>query len=139
MNVVFLDRDTISPRTRLRSPSFAHEWREYGSTDAGQVAARIAGADIVITNKVPISAAALERAARVKFVAVAATGNDIVDVGACKSRGITVSNIRDYAVHTVPEHTLNYQHLIRNPMLTKPKRFQFVQEAAAQILDSAML
>jgi glycerate dehydrogenase len=117
MNVVFLDRDTISPRTRLRSPSFAHEWREYGSTDAAQVAARIADADIVITNKVPISAAALERAARVKFVAVAATGTDIVDIGACKSRGITVSNIRDYAVHTVPEHTFALIFALRRSLL----------------------
>jgi glycerate dehydrogenase len=36
---------------------------------------------------------------------VAATGTDNVDLQACRSRGIVVSNIRHYAVHTVPEHT----------------------------------
>jgi hypothetical protein len=35
-------------------------------------------------------------------------------------------------------HTANDRRLIRSPMFNKPKRFQFVQEAAAQILDLAM-
>src|SRR4051794_8927071 len=42
---------------------------------------------------------------RLKLVAVAATGTDPVDVKACAERGIVVSNIRNYAVNTVPEHT----------------------------------
>ena len=40
-----------------------------------------------------------------KMIAIAATGYDIVDVAACQRRGIVVSNIRNYAVNTVPEHT----------------------------------
>ena len=44
-------------------------------------------------------------ASRLKFIAVAATGTDNVDLAACRERGIVVSNIRNYAVHTVPEHT----------------------------------
>ena len=39
-----------------------------------------------------------------KLIAVAATGTDNIDLVACRQRGIVVSNIRDYAVHTVPEH-----------------------------------
>jgi glycerate dehydrogenase len=38
------------------------------------------------------------------MVAVAATGTNNVDLDACRARGIVVSNIRGYAVHTVPEH-----------------------------------
>ena len=38
------------------------------------------------------------------MVAVAATGTNIVDLEACRRRGIVVSNIRGYAEHTVPEH-----------------------------------
>ncbi|HEX6735547.1 MAG TPA: NAD(P)-dependent oxidoreductase, partial [Azonexus sp.] len=41
-----------------------------------------------------------------KMVAVAATGTNIVDLEACRARGIVVSNIRGYAEHTVPEHVL---------------------------------
>ena len=35
---------------------------------------------------------------------MAATGTDIIDLGMCRKRGIVVSNIRNYAVATVPEH-----------------------------------
>ena len=103
--VVFLDRDTISPETVLRTLSFPHQLEVFDRTTAEQVAARIADADIVITNKAPVREAALAGARRLRLVAVAATGTDVVDVKAANARGVTVSNIRNYAVNTVPEHT----------------------------------
>jgi Lactate dehydrogenase and related dehydrogenases len=103
--IVFLDRDTISPQTRLRPPGFAHEMEVYGSTAPHQAAERIAEADIVIVNKVRLDAATIAAARRLKMIAVAATGTDNIDLAACASRGIVVSNIRNYAVNTVPEHT----------------------------------
>ena len=103
--VVFLDRDTISPETVLRTLSFPHELEVFDRTTAEQVPGRIAEADIVITNKAPVRETALEGAKRLKLIAVAATGTDVVDVKAANARGITVSNIRNYAVNTVPEHT----------------------------------
>lgn len=105
MKIVFLDRDTLSPQTTLRRPQFPHELQLFDRTTADQVAHRIADADIVIVNKVKIGAAAIEGARRLRLVAVAATGTDNVDLQACAARGVTVSNIRNYAVHTVPEHT----------------------------------
>jgi glycerate dehydrogenase len=104
LQIVFLDRETISPQTSLRTPSFAHELTVHGRTSRDQVAARIAGADIVITNKAPIDRVALDGAPGLKMIAVAATGTDIVDLAACAARDIVVSNIRGYAVNTVPEH-----------------------------------
>jgi glycerate dehydrogenase len=103
--IVFLDRDTLSPQTRLRSPGFDHELVLHDRTSPQQVAQRIAGADIVIVNKVKLTAEALQQAPRLRLVAVAATGTDNIDLQACERRGIVVSNIRNYAVHTVPEHT----------------------------------
>lgn len=105
LQVVFLDRDTISPRTTLRPLSFKHELKVYGRTHRDEVAERIASADIVITNKVPVRREAIEQAGRLKMVAVAATGTDNVDLQACAQKGVVVSNIRGYAVHSVPEHT----------------------------------
>lgn len=105
MNIVFLDRDTISPQTVLRRPSFDHQWQEYARTAPGDVAQRIADADIVVVNKVRITAEALAAAPRLRCIAVAATGTDNIDLAACRARGIVVSNIRNYATHTVPEHT----------------------------------
>jgi glycerate dehydrogenase len=103
--IVFLDRATIAPQIRVRPPSFAHELIEHAETRADQVAERLAGASIAITNKAPITAAALERLPALKLVAVAATGTDCVDKAACAARGVAVSNIRGYAINTVPEHT----------------------------------
>ena len=103
--IVFLDRATFPETVALRPFSFLHTLAVHAATAPGDVAARIADADIVITNKVPVRADAIAGAPRLAMVAVAATGYDIVDVAACAARGITVSNIRNYAVHTVPEHT----------------------------------
>jgi glycerate dehydrogenase len=105
VRIVFLDRATLSPRTQLRRPAFRHEWISFDYSASSDVAERIATAYIVVTNKAPVSAAAIEGALNLKLIAVSATGTDIVDVAACQARGVTVSNIRNYAVHTVPEHT----------------------------------
>jgi glycerate dehydrogenase len=105
MKIVFLDRDTVSPSTTLRPPAFAHEWVQYPRTSATEAAERIADADIVIVNKVKLSAETLAQAPQLKLIAVAATGTDNIDLQACQQRGIVVSNVRNYAVHTVPEHT----------------------------------
>lgn len=105
MKIVILDRDTLSPQTVLRAPSFAHEIQSWGRTAPEQVAERIADADIVVLNKVKLSGEAIAAAKNLRLVAIAATGTDNVDIAACKARGIVVSNIRNYAVNTVPEHT----------------------------------
>ncbi|QBM29183.1 D-2-hydroxyacid dehydrogenase [Hydrogenophaga pseudoflava] len=105
MNIVFLDRDTISPQTVLRRPGFSHQLTIHGKTVPDEVVPRIAEADIVVINKVRLTQDMLRQAPRLKLVAVAATGTDNVDLKACAARGIAVSNIRNYAVHTVPEHT----------------------------------
>lgn len=90
----------------MRRPVFAHEWVDYPATTPAQVVERLAGADIAITNKVPIDAAALAALPGLKMIAISATGTNNVDLDACRARGIVVSNIRGYAEHTVPEHVM---------------------------------
>jgi glycerate dehydrogenase len=102
--IVFLDRATLAPAVRLRRPAFAHAWIEHERTSADEAAARLAGATIAIVNKVPLRRTTLERLPDLALVAVAATGTDCVDKDTCRERGIVVSNIRNYALHTVPEH-----------------------------------
>jgi len=91
---------------------------EYAWTTARQVPERLAdGADIVITNKVPLREATLAQAPKVRLIAVAATGTDIVDVGWCREHGIAVCNIRGYAIDTVPEHTFALIFALRRNLL----------------------
>jgi glycerate dehydrogenase len=104
LGVVYLERESII--ADVRRPAFAHEWVECPATAAGQVVERLAGATIAIINKVPLPAAAIAALPDLKLVAVSATGTNIVDVDACRARGIVVSNIRGYAEHTVPEHVM---------------------------------
>jgi glycerate dehydrogenase len=115
--IVFLDRSTIAPQIRLRRPSFAHELVEHENTQPGQVVARLAGATIAITNKVALSSEALQQLPGLRLIAVAATGTDCVDKPYCEAHGIAVSNIRGYAVNTVPEHAFALMLALRRNVI----------------------
>ncbi len=104
MKIVFLDRASVL--ADVKRPVCATEWQAYPASQAEQVVERLRGAAVVITNKAPITAAMLAQLPHLKLVAVAATGVNPVDLDACKLHGVVVSNIRDYAVHSVPEHVL---------------------------------
>lgn len=105
MRVVFLDRATFGPTVEITRLDTPHEWVEFEKTREDQVVERLAGAQIAITNKVPMRADTLARLPDLKMISVAATGYDVIDTVACKEHGIRVSNVRGYATNTVPEHT----------------------------------
>ncbi len=103
--VVFLDRNSL--KANLRRPSFDHEWVEFDQTFSTDVVERLKGATVAITNKVQIRKDSLDQLPDLKFIAVAATGYDVIDIPTCKEKGISVANIRNYAVNTVPEHAFS--------------------------------
>ncbi len=113
--VVFLDRASLG--ATVRAPSFAHAWRDHDRTGAADVVARLADATIAVTNKVPLRADALAKAPQLRMIAVAATGTDIVDLAACRERGIVVSNIRNYATSSLPEHVFALVLALRRNLL----------------------
>jgi glycerate dehydrogenase len=117
LKVVFLDRNTLAPQTIVRPLGFAHELEVFEATTPAQVMSRILDADIVITNKVRLSAESIALAPQLKMIAVAATGTDIIDLAACAQRGIVVSNIRNYAGHAVPEHVFALIFALRRNLL----------------------
>lgn len=99
--IVLLDRSAI--RLPIRRPEFPHAWEEYSHTPADLTAERLREATIAITNRVAITTDVLDAAPHLRLVAVAATGFEHVDVAACRSRGVTVCNVRNWSV-SVPEH-----------------------------------
>jgi glycerate dehydrogenase len=115
--LIFLDRATIAPQVQLRRPQFAHELVEHDNTQPDQVLERLAGATVAILNKVPLRAPVLKKLPALKLIAVAATGTDCVDKDYCKEHGIAVSNIRGYAVNTVPEHTFALMLALRRNVI----------------------
>jgi len=113
--IVFLERNTI--QAAFRRPNFDHEWIEYGETFAAQVADRIRDATIIISNKLSLAEAELSHAPKVKLIAIAATGSDCVDLEYCRRRGISVCNVRGYAMNSVPEHVLMLILALRRNLL----------------------
>ena len=103
-SIVFLDRATLAPGVRVRRPAFEHRWTEFERSEPADLPERLAGATIVIDNKVALRREALRQLPELKLVAVAATGTDCVYKDWCREHGIVVSNVRGYASHTVPEH-----------------------------------
>lgn len=115
--IVFLDRDTIGPTVQLNRPIHKHEWIAYDRSMPDEAIERLLQADIAITNKVPIRSEALPKLPRLKMIAVAATGYDVIDIAACAERDITVSNVRGYAVNTVPEHAFALIFALRRNLM----------------------
>jgi glycerate dehydrogenase len=116
-HIVFLDRATIAPQIRLRPPAFRHTLVEHQRTAPEEVAERLAGVTIAITNKVLITAAVMGTLPDLKLIAVAATGTDCVDKAYCRERGIAVSNIRGYAQATLPEHVFALMLALRRSIV----------------------
>lgn len=78
----------------------------YDRTPPALVVDRARDAEIVLTNKTPLGAEILGRLPRLRFIAVLATGYNIVDVAAATSGRIVVSNVPEYGTDSVAQHTL---------------------------------
>ena len=114
--IVFLDRESVD--AEVRKPNFPHSYKEYESTwTPEEILERLKDATIAILNKVPMRADTLKQLPKLKLIAVAATGTDIVDKAYCKANGITVVNIRNYAFNTVPEHVFAMIFALRRNLL----------------------
>src|SRR5690242_995937 len=81
-HVVFLERDSL--KVEVRRPNFEHTYEEYAKTTPDQVVSHLQHATIAIINKVGLSEETLAQLPKLKMVAIAATGYDAVDIGACR-------------------------------------------------------
>lgn len=113
--IVFLDRITLN--VPLRAVNLAHQWVGYAQTRPEETADRLKDAVVAITNKVVINEAVLQHTPKLKLIAVAATGYNNIDLEACRARGITVCNVRDYALVGVSEHALMLMLALRRQLL----------------------
>ena len=76
----------------------------YDRTEDKDIIERVKDADVVLTNKVPLSAETLAQLPKLRFIAVLATGYNVVDIEAARSRDIPVSNIPIYGTDSVSQH-----------------------------------
>ena len=104
MKIVVLDGYTENPGDLSWDELAAlGELRIYDRTPPHKVIERIGDAEAVYTNKIPITREILEKCPDIKFVAVTATGYNIIDLDACRERGIPVCNVPSYGTESVAQ------------------------------------
>lgn len=81
----------------------------YDRTPAGdreELLRRIGDAEIIYTNKTPLTADTIRRAEQLRYIGVLATGYNVVDVAAARERGIPVCNVPTYGTNTVAQFAM---------------------------------
>ncbi len=108
MKIVILDGHTLNPDGD--NPWDAIEKLGdvmlYEQTSPEQIAERAEHADVIVTNKAPLSAEVLAQLPNAKFISVTATGYNVVDVEAARARNIPVSNIPIYGTDSVAQYAM---------------------------------
>ena len=79
------------------------EYVVYDITAPEDIIKRSLDADILVTNKTPVTMQTIEKLPKLKFIAVLATGFNVVDCKAARERGIPVSNIPAYSTDSVAQ------------------------------------
>ncbi|QKE62436.1 2-hydroxyacid dehydrogenase [Aquipseudomonas campi] len=136
IRAVFLDHASLDlgdlDMTPLRQ-GFA-ELTLHASSAPEQVAERLQGAQVAISNKVPLDAATLAACPELKLILVSATGTNNIDLAAARERGIVVANCQGYGTPSVAQHCLmlllalatrlpDYQRAIRNGAWQRASQF----------------
>lgn len=80
----------------------------YDQTPASEVGQRVSEADVVLSNKVMLDAAALNGSKKLKLICVCATGVNNVDLDAARAKGIRVVNASGYSTQSVAQHAMAF-------------------------------
>lgn len=118
MKIVFLDSDTL-PHP-IKRPDWITEWINCPATEqtTEAVTKALGNAEICITNKIRITPATLAQCPQLRFVCVAATGYDCVDLQACREHGVIVSNVPGYSKQSVAECVIASIFALRRNLMT---------------------
>lgn len=105
MQMVCLDGYTLNPGDNPWDAVEAlGDLTVYDRTPADQVVGRAAEAEVILTNKTPLSAETIAQLPKLRFIAVLATGFNVVDVAAARRGGVSVSNVPVYGTDAVAQH-----------------------------------
>jgi len=105
----------VAPDAYTLNPSGDNPWTEIGKlgdltvydrSDKEQLIPRVADADIILANKVPLTDRVLSELPKLRFVSVLATGYNVVDISAARQLGIDVSNVPVYGTDSVAQFVL---------------------------------
>lgn len=139
MKIVFLDEYSLGTTdlTPIRSLGDYTGYRTTATRD--EVLSRCAGAEVVITNKVPLRRETLAALPSLRLICIAATGMNHIDLEAAAELGIAVRNAAGYSTHAVTETTIGaaialrrqilyYDRYTKNEYAGSPLQFHFGRE-----------
>jgi glycerate dehydrogenase len=107
MKIVVLDGHTLNPGDMSWDPiSRLGALTVHEHTPEEQILARAGGAEIVLTNKTPLTADTLAALDELRYVGVLATGVNVVDLEAARKRNLPVTNIPQYSTASVAQMTI---------------------------------
>ena len=115
MKIVILDGYTLNPGDLDWGP--LHDLGDvtiFDRTPNDLILERAKDADIVLTNKTPLSKAVIAQLPKLKCIVVLATGYDIIDIGEAKKCNIPVCNASGYATDSVAQHTIGFMLELMN-------------------------
>lgn len=106
MNIVVLDAYVNNPGDLSWKPlEKLGTVTLYDRTKPNEVAARVANADVAVTNKITWDAETLAKAPNLKLIALTSTGFNVVDLDAARKQGVTVCNVPAYSTPDVAQMT----------------------------------
>jgi glycerate dehydrogenase len=106
VRIVVLDGQTLNPGDNPWDPvARLGELTVFDRTPPASVVERAHDAEIVLTNKTRLDGSTLAALPTLRFIAVLATGYDVVDGRAARQRAIPVSNVPEYGTDSVAQHT----------------------------------
>jgi glycerate dehydrogenase len=107
MKIVVLDGYTLNPGDlSWEGLERLGEVKVYDRTPIDKVLERIGDAEVIFTNKTPITKENLEALPNLKFIGVLATGYNVVDTISAKEKGIIVTNIPTYGTDAVGQFAI---------------------------------
>ena len=110
MKIVVLDGHTENPGDlswdALAALGELEVYDRTSLTDPAEAVARLAGATVAVTNKTPVTRQVIEACPDLRFIAVLATGYNVVDCACARERGIPVSNVPAYGTASVSQFAI---------------------------------
>ena len=107
MNIVIMDGSAANPGDLNWKPfEKLGNVTAYDITPADKIIEHAAGAEAVITNKTPFTEEILDKLPDLKYIGVIATGYNVVDLEACRKRGIAVTNVPEYGTFATAQMTI---------------------------------
>lgn len=104
MKAAFLDYGTLGPGIDTASLDQLVEVEYYDYSPPNEISGRLRDVEIGIVNKARVDAATMVANPGLKFIVLAATGSDNVDLQTARQRSIAVANIRNYCTPAVVQH-----------------------------------